>query len=214
MATITTKYSVGDVVYHAGLTTERKQHACPDCMGTRRWQAVSPAGEEYSFACPRCSVSYLSNDDLSLNYTAHVPHVTKLTIGSVQFNSAAGSWDAGARYMCLESGVGSGTVYEEGRLHETEQAALAAAEAQAAHQNRTSEWVVKLYNKALELSDYQMGSASIESAKAEKSRASSMLWNLSDLFAEIEEASDKDEILEAVEDYKRRDWASDKKEAA
>ena len=210
MATIQTKYSIGDVVYYASTTTERKQHPCPDCKGTKRWSAMSPAGGEYSFVCPRCSTSYRSNNDMSLDYSSSVPVVQKLTVGSVQYNSAPLSYDSGARYMCRETGIGSGSIYDEGRLFETEAAAMAAATLMAAEANQTTEWIVKQYDKSLEISDYQIESAAMKLAQDAKSRAGSMLWNLSELFDKIAEANDKDEIIEAVEDYKRFDWERDK----
>ena len=210
MAVIETKYSVGDVVFHAGLTTERKQHPCPDCKGERKWKAVSPAGSEFSFGCPRCNTRFSSFDDLKLDYTAHVPSIQRLTIGSVQFNSAKESWDSGARYMCLETGVGSGQVYQEANLYATEAEALEAAEAEAAVKNRETEWIVKLYNKTLEISDYQLESAALREASDAQSKARSMLWNLQDLFAGIEEADGKDAILELIDDYKRYSWERDR----
>lgn len=214
MAVIETKYSVGDVVYFASTTTERKQHPCPDCLGEKQWKVASPAGGEYTIACPRCTARFMSDNDLSLVYTAHVAFVERRTIGSVQFNSAKGSWDSGARYMCHETGVGSGNVYDEARLFPTEDEARTAAEAMAALANRETEWIVKQYNKTLEISDYQLDSAALKLAKDEKSKAGSLLWNLSDLFAAIEEADDKDAILEAVDDYKRHSWERDKAEEA
>lgn len=213
MAIITTKYSVGDVVYHAGTTTARKPHPCPDCKGERKWKAISPAGSEYEFSCPRCAASYQSNRELSLDYTAHVPNVTRLTIGSVQFNSASGGWDAGARYMCRETGVGSGTVYAEDKLFSTEEEARQAAETFATVANTETPWVTKLYDKTLELSDYQLEGALLKVAKDEQSKARSLLYNIGDLFASIDEASDKDAVLEAVDDYKRYHLAGDKAEA-
>jgi hypothetical protein len=210
MATITTKYSVGDTVYYASTMVDRKRHPCPDCQGSKKWKAVSPAGTEYEFSCPRCSASFNSYRDLMLDYSAHVPLVSKLTIGSIQVNTAVGSYDAGNRYMCLETGVGSGSIYDEARLFLSEEEAHAAAAAQAADQNSTSEWIVKLYDKALKISDYELESAALKNAKDEKSKASFMLWNLGDLFEKIDEASDKDEILECIEDYKNFDWQRDK----
>lgn len=214
MATITTKYSIGDKVFHAWTSQERKQHPCPDCKGARKWTAKSPAGSEYSFSCPRCAASYNSYRDLTLDYTAAVPSTRQLTIGSVQYNSQSSSYDHGARYMCHETGVGSGSVYNETDLFLTEEEALAAAKIKADLTNTTTEWIVKLYNKSLAISDYQLESAVLKAAKDEKSRASSMLWNLGDLFSRIEEASTKDEILETVEEYKKYDWANDKEKAA
>jgi hypothetical protein len=216
MATITTKFSVGDTVWHAGTTTDRKQHDCPDCLNTRKWQGASPAGSEYSFACPRCSTRYSSFDDLRLDYTAHVPFVSKRTIGSVRVDTHPGSWgdQEPHSYMCAETGVGSGAVYRESDLFATEEEALKAAEAKAALANANSEWIVKLYNKSLEISDYQLENAALKAAKDEAARARSMLWNLHNLFATISEAGDKDAILEAVEDYKNFDWKNDLAEAA
>lgn len=211
---IETRFSVGDSVFCASTTVERKQHPCPDCLGSRKWKATSPAGAEYEFACPRCAASYQSNRDISLDYSEHVPLVRPLTIGSVQVNTAPGSWDHGNRYMCRETGVGSGTVYNEDDLFGTEEGALEAAKLKAAEANKSSEWIVKLYNQTLSISDYQLDSATMKSANDEASRARSMLWNLGDLFGKIDESADKDEILEAVEDYKRFDWSRDKEKAA
>lgn len=210
MATITTKYSIGDVVYFAGTVTAAKQHPCPDCKGEKKWKAVSPAGNEYDFACPRCTARYLSNHNLSLNYTAHVPRIRRLTIGSVQFNSNPGSYDPGARYMCQETGIGSGSVYDEAKLFETEAGASVAAQAMANLANLTPGSFLDTFNTSLEISDYQLENAALKNAKAEASRASSMIWNLSDLFDKIENSGDREEILEAVADYKRFDWSRDK----
>lgn len=214
MATITTKYSVGDTVYHGATKTVRKRHSCPDCLGTQKWKATSPAGSEYEFSCPRCSAQYNADRDLMLDYSAFVPFVNKLTIGSIQVNTAPFSYDSGNRYMCLETGVGSGSVYDEDKLFETEEDATRAAQALADVQNVEVEWVAKLYDKTLTVSDYQLENAALKAATQEKSRASSLLWNLSDLFGKIDEAETKDEILEAVSWYREYDWSRDKEAAS
>jgi hypothetical protein len=214
MATITTKYSVGDIVYRAGTVAERKQHPCPDCKGLRKWKATSPGGGEYEFGCPRCSASYNSDRDLTLDYSAYVPSVQLLTIGSIQVNTAPMSYDTGNRYMCRETGVGSGSVYNEDDLFETEDAATIAAQAMADGQNTTVDWIVKLYDKSLKISDYQLESAALKLAKDAESRARRLLWNLDDLFGQIKGADDKEAILQAVEEYGRDYWDDDKKDAA
>ena len=217
MAEIVTKYSVGDVVYFASTVSTRKKHDCPDCLGTRKWSAQSPAGGTFEFACPRCSASYQSDRDLSLDYTAHEPTAGRLTIGSIQVNTAPGAYDHGNRYMCVETGIGSGSVYNEDRLFETEAEALAAAKELADEQNATTEWIVQLYNKTLALSDYQIESAKFKLAEDEARNARSSLWNLGYLFEQIKDAGDKDEILELIEFYREYDWQRDKdkiKEAA
>ena len=166
MAVIETKYSVDDVVYHATTVTERKRHDCPDCLGEGKWKALSPAGREYEFTCPRCGDQYQSNADLSLNYTVVAPRARRLTIGSVQVDTAATDYDRDqVSYMCRETGVGSGSVYNQCDLFPTEEEALAAATNIAAARNAETEWIVKLYDKTLSLSDYQMGDAALKAAK-------------------------------------------------
>lgn len=214
MALIETKYSVGDKVWFADTIVENKQHPCPDCLGERKWKAISPAGAEFEFACPRCSNRYLSDHRLSLNYAAHVPSVRQLTIGSVQFNSASGSWDEGARYMCVETGVGGGSVYNEDRLFETEEEALAHAHALAATANSTITHIVEQYNKTLDISDYQLENAQTKLAKEASSSAHCMVWNIGELLDEIEKAESKDDILELIEDYRRYTWERDKAKAS
>ncbi|MDR7032396.1 hypothetical protein [Mesorhizobium sp. BE184] len=213
MATLTTKYSVGDVVYHASTTSEKKRHPCPDCLGTTKWKATSPAGGEYEFACPRCAAQYNSDRDLMLDYSAFVPYVQKLTIGSIQVNTAKGAYDEGARYMCLETGIGGGSVYDEARLFPSEDEATAAAQAIADGQNVSVDWVAKLYDKTLRVCDYQLENAALKQAADDKRAARSMLYGLGDLFQQIKDASDRDEIIEAVEAYKEYDWSRDKEEA-
>lgn len=213
MATLTTKYSIGDTVYRAGTVTTRKRHPCPDCLGAQKWQVKSPAGTDYEFPCPRCSARYMSDHDLSLDYSAYTPSVSRLTIGSIQYNTAQGSYDEGARYMCHETGIGSGSVYNETNLYETEEAAQKASQAQADSQNASVEWVVTQFNKSLEISDYQLDSAALKLAKDETHRARMMTYGLGDLFGSLEEADDKAAILEAIEDYKKYDWAREKERA-
>ena len=210
MALIETKYSVGDVVYFASTISTRKRHDCPDCLGSRKWSAQSPAGGVFEFGCPRCAAPYQNDRDLSLDYTAYEPTAGRLTIGSVQVNTAPGAYDSGNRYMCRETGVGSGTIYNEDRLFETEEDALKAAKTIADEQNLKTDWIVQLYNKTLSLSDYQIESAKLKLAEDAKSRAGSMLWNLGYLFDQIEEADDKDSILEHVQNYREYDWQRDK----
>lgn len=209
MAVIETKYSVGDIVWFAGTETERKQHPCPDCKGLKQWSVTSPAGSSYHFPCPRCSASYSANNQISLAYTAHIPVARRLTIGSVQFNSAPFSYDSGARYMCRETGIGSGQVYDEAKLFESEAAALVAAQLLADENNSKISWCVEQYNQSLSVSDYQLEHALIKDAADHRLRAGSLLYNLTDLFTAINEATDEDAMREAVDEYKEYYWKRD-----
>lgn len=166
MATIETKYAIGDVVFYATTDAVTKQHPCPDCKDTRKWKALSPAGVEYDFACPRCSVSFLGNNDLTLRYSSFEGRVSKLTIGSVRTDSHS---DRKVQYMCLETGVGSGSVYDEADLFPYQDMAMEAAKAKAASMNVNVEWVAKHYDKTLKLSDYELTNAERVNASMENS---------------------------------------------
>lgn len=213
MAIIETKYDIGDKVWFASTTTERRQHPCPDCKGTKQWKATSPAGEEYDFACPRCSASYNGKHEMSLTYSAYTTSVRQLTIGSIRHDTYKGGCSPGTEYMCVETGVGGGNVYKESQLFDTKEGAETAAALMAAEQNNTVEWVVKAYNQSLEVSDYQLSNAGLKIAERVQSEARSLLWNLNDLFGQINEADDKDAILELVDDYKRFTFERDKAKA-
>ncbi len=213
MATLTTKYSMGNVVYLASTTTERRQRPCPDCFGSREWEAKSPAGGVFAVACPRCAARYSDNDSLSLSYTAHAPVVTRLTVGSIRVNTSSAAWDAGAQYMAVETGVGSGSVYREDDLFPSEAEALVSAKARALSADQSIGWVSKQYDRAVEISDYQLESAALKNASDAAYRARSMLYGIGSLFDEIADAADKDAILELIADYRKYDWATDKAKA-
>lgn len=196
MATIETKFSIGDRVYKAWTTTVRKQHPCPDCNGARKWQAISPAGGEYTFPCPRCATNFQSDRDLSLDYSEFAPCVEKLTIGSVRTDSA--SDDRPVEYMCRETGVGSGTIHSEADLFHTEEEAMRAAEVKAKAQNANTVWVVKQYDKSLSVSDYQLESAVLRSAKDQKTRHS---VDLQILFDDLRSCEAIEAVTKTLDDF-------------
>ena len=188
MATITTKYSIGDTVFHASTTTDRKRHPCPDCLGSRKWEAKSPAGREYTFGCPRCSGGYRSDHDSSIDYTAFVPSIQRLTIGQV--NARTGP-EPRNEYMCHETGIGSGSVYYERDLFATEAEALEAATIKATASNIQIPWAAEQYSKSLEVCDYQLSDASV---KAERDRLAKLRVTLSYLVEDIRGCSSIEEV--------------------
>jgi hypothetical protein len=198
MATITTKFSIGDVVYAAEVATERRQRPCPDCLGTRKWKAASPAGEEYEFGCPRCSTGYMSNDALSLDYTVHVPNVQVLTIGQVRVVNGE---DAETGYMCRETGVGSGQVWREDVLFATREEATAAAEVTAKARDLSVSWVKKLFDKTLGICDYQLSNAAKKAADDARYAFDARVQML---FEDLRDAQDNAEVLDAIDRYRTR----------
>ena len=195
MNMLAVKYNLGDVVYYASSHITNKKHPCPDCMGSRVWMAVSPAGQEYSFGCPRCSARYQGDKNASLNYSYYEPLVEKRTIGSVQTNTAD---ENPVRYMCVETGVGSGTVYNQSMLFPDEDSALLAATIQAKQRNAETKWIVEQYKGTLELSDYQLSDARDKGAvKAAEERFERVRYFAEDIL----QASNMDEVKEIHEKH-------------
>ncbi len=157
MITLDAKYNVGDTVYNALAHMTQKKHPCPDCKGSRVWKAISPAGQEYSFACPRCESRYIGDKNVSLAYTAHEPMAQKLTIGSIRIDTA--DENDTVQYMCVETGVGSGTIYRESNLFPDYETALQVATMEATRMDSEIPWIVELYKGTLDLSDYQLSDA-------------------------------------------------------
>ena len=213
MTTITTKYSVGDIVYYANTIQTQKQHPCPDCKGTREWKAISLGGGEYTIGCPRCN-GYQSDPSLSLTYQTFEPIVERLTIGSVQYNSKPSfESDSTNKYMCTETGVGSGSIYSEAMLFPNYDEAMGKAEAIALGQRSNIDWVKKLYHKTLSISEYQLSDAKIKAAKEEFNTAVSILYNFRELRERLKEADAKEDMLHVVDDYIKYHLDDDLKEA-
>lgn len=190
---IETKYSIGDVVYTADVETTKKTMPCPDCNDTKKWKAISPAGGEYEFPCPRCSTSYRSDHRMNLTYLQFAPMVGKVTIGAVR----ADTLDAeGNIYMAVKTGVGSGRLYRETALFATEEEATAAAQAKADAANAGAvPWVKEQYDQLLEVCDYQLSDARTAVARAEASKAR---YRLADFVNSIEDCESLEEVREAV----------------
>jgi hypothetical protein len=196
MTTITTKYDIGQKVYYASTCVEQKQHPCPDCHGTKRWKALSPAGTEYEFDCPRCSTGYRAEDELSLDYAILAPTVSKLTIGSVRVDTKPFGRDDQVSYMCVETGVGSGSIYNESKLFLTEEEALKVATAMCIQTENQPQWMPILYNKTLNISDYQLADGR---EHLEKTKLYELQWKFVDLLADIESCGSLVEVKELVE---------------
>ena len=198
MATLTTKFDIGQTVWHASTTTQQFRHKCPDCNDTRAWEAKSPAGGVFGIPCPRCSVQHMTNDELRLEYTKFVPSVRQLTIGQIRASTIIGDgYDAGNSYMCCETGIGSGTVFNERDLFATKEEAYAAAEIKAAATNSDEElWVAKQFNKTARFSDYQFSDAQSEAAR---DRARRYSYRVQYLFEDLKEAESLEQVRSAVE---------------
>lgn len=129
------KFKIGQTVWLASAQSTEGKHPCPDCFGSGVWAVKSPAGLETTAPCPRCSRSgYFNNDNRipSLSFQKYVACTSKLTIGSITAKTHPYTNDDGVEYMCNETGIGSGSLYQEKRLHATEAEAFEVATREAA----------------------------------------------------------------------------------
>lgn len=116
------KFAMGQRVFYATHRTQQTMRPCPDCLGSCRWSATTPAGETFEIECSTCSY-YMGRHDLM--FTTYVPHVRALTVGKIGME--ADSRKGGGivyRYMCNETGIGTGSVYNETLLFDSEEHAM------------------------------------------------------------------------------------------
>jgi len=188
----TPRYKIGDIVYRGWTTSITKTHPCPDCLGTMKWQVTTPVGSTLTATCPRCvDASYGTRDLPSLKYHAYDPIVEVLTIGSVQIDTAALDGSV-VKYMCRETGIGSGSVYKEDMLLPTREEADRYAEMLAAEAN------AKIVNVPEKLADARL--AKLELVDAIVEHAWQVRWRAWEAYRSI-----KEELAMIVEDHQAGD---------
>lgn len=78
-------YPLGTIVYVAATESTTEKLPCPDCLGSGRWIAKSPAGQEFTLGCPRCG-QYTYHDLPRLQIRKHVANVRELSITGYEIN--------------------------------------------------------------------------------------------------------------------------------
>lgn len=124
------KYAIGDVVFEANTHETSTARQCPDCQGLKRWTVTTPAGEIFTVPCQRCDRQM---ELPSLYERTWTPSTKQLTIGQVNIQHPPRTdWanEEPVRYMCAESGIGSGRVYNESQLFAIESEAMESARRQ------------------------------------------------------------------------------------
>ena len=195
MTTLTSKFSLGQKVWFAGTKNENRRMPCPDCNDAREWKVTSPAGGEYAFPCPRCN-AYTGDSRLRLSYALYVPNVVQLTIGQIKLSNDS---NCPEEYMCNETGVGSGTIYQLDVLFDTRDAAETAAQASADDRNFTTSSSRAELDARLEVYDYQLKDAKVRLAEEAAYRAA---YKLNDLVALISDARSIEEVESIITIFK------------
>ena len=100
------RYDVGDVVYGIYIHAKRYWKVCGTCEGTA---TVTVSGHEYvTTYCPSCRGGKIWQDTEGKYFV-----IQQLTIGQVRIQAG---FQPEVRYMCEETGVGSGMLWREDQL--------------------------------------------------------------------------------------------------
>lgn len=134
---IVPKFNIGDTVYVPDLEYTEHRETCPDCMGSGLWPITTPAGETMNLACPTCNPYEWGQASGTVAVREWRVVVRELTVGSVRTNTEARNGET-VEYMMNETGVGSGRVYYESRVHSTREEAVPCGE-RLLTENRESE---------------------------------------------------------------------------
>lgn len=125
----TPKFAIGDTVYVAVVERTTEQLPCPDCLGTKKWSVMSPAGGEFTTDCVRCQTTYSRNELPSLKVEHWVGKAVARVLTGMELHVGRP-----VEYRASISGSSSWVVYED-KAWRTEAEAQAIAEAQAAEKN-------------------------------------------------------------------------------
>lgn len=120
MMTVTTRYDLGQHVWHAKTFNARCAKPCALCDGTGRVPIAADASKEAT--CPDCHGRLWSTTEMEYDETRAT--IRPLTLGQVTVKVEATGTEV--RYMAEETGVGSGTVYMEEHLYPSRAEALVA----------------------------------------------------------------------------------------
>lgn len=130
MATLKTKYNLKQTVYNAYCTNQPYSVPCEDCDGTGYWKI---ANTEKTIGCHTCNKEDgWYNTPGKITKYKYFPGVQKLTIGQVRVTIGH---QAEIRYMCKESGLGSGTLWSEKSLTDNYDLAVEASNILAEKKN-------------------------------------------------------------------------------
>jgi hypothetical protein len=110
------KYQIGQTVFNGFGTITTENIPCPECCGETEVTVTTPAGATYKAPCVVCERGYYS--DGFIKKIAPCSEVRSLTIGSIRIDTNEKEEER-ISYMCIETGVGTGSIYYEPKLHLT-----------------------------------------------------------------------------------------------
>lgn len=118
MTELMPKFKIGQLIFCASVSWSEIKIKCPDCLGTLEWEVHTPAGEVFKHPCNTCKYGWQNSGYVSEWKDA--AQIVLRTVGSIQTDTAS---NTPIRYMCEETGIGSGSIYNEANLFATKEAA-------------------------------------------------------------------------------------------
>ena len=120
-------YKIGDTVYTSHGSPEKKQIPCPDCLGTKVWKCITPAGEEFDLDCRTCQHGWEIRGFVLEDAGVTTERLTICRVTREEDRDGNMKYE----YMATEtSSGGSGSIYTDGRLFDTTVEARAYGEKQ------------------------------------------------------------------------------------
>lgn len=121
------KYDIGHRVFVGTSEYMAELITCPSCLGSRVCKVTAASGDEWDAPCGECTDGWLSTGKKKVH--AYRPLVRSLTIGSIRIDTED---KAPVTYMALETGVGSGSLWDEADMSPDYETAMSVAQARAA----------------------------------------------------------------------------------
>ena len=118
------KFNFGDKVFHGSCSWNTTWEQCPDCLGSGIWHVILPNKEEFDVPCGTCCDVWSTNRG-KIPKEGYTAKVTRLTIGSIRADTY--DKEGPIKYMCRETGIGSGSLWKESDMFHTEEEAMAHA---------------------------------------------------------------------------------------
>lgn len=104
------KFEIGQKVFCARIGYGSVKVQCPDCLGQKKWLVKTPSGEEWDHDCNTCRQGYYGSSGTVESWGDH-ERIEMLTIGSIRIDTQ--DKERPISYMCEETGIRSGSVYNE-----------------------------------------------------------------------------------------------------
>lgn len=124
------KYDIGDLVFVGTSEYRTELITCPSCLGSRACKVTASSGDEWDAPCGECTDGWTATGKKKVH--AHMPLVRRLTIGSIRIDTED---KTPVTYMALETGVGSGTLWDEADMSPDYETAMSVAQARSAKAN-------------------------------------------------------------------------------